>query len=249
MLGASNLARSLAHGVMAARTTLGVPLSIHVAMGHGRSYGVQAGWIGKKFSGIFSCDLWRVLECDSTSPTVAFVTDVGNDLAYEIPFGEILGWVETCIARLLRVESQVVLTELSLGPLERMSQSKFIAFRALCYPRSRLTRVEMLDRARALNAGLVELARSQKTSVFSVPNAWYGLDPLHPRRAHLREYWQTLFALSTGRQNSLDEEYHAWMLRGYLRLLVTAEHISRHPSQPSCRRTIVLRDGTSIAIY
>ena len=100
LLGASNLVRSLSIVVETARLIWQEPVEIMAAIGHGRSYGQNSQVLGRKISGIFSCALWQDLQNRPPLPTAALVTDVGNDLLYEVPIARLMEWVEGCLDQL-----------------------------------------------------------------------------------------------------------------------------------------------------
>jgi hypothetical protein len=217
LLGASNLSRSFPIAVQTALKLFQSPLAIHAAMGLGRSYGKESGFMGKKFSGIFSSSIWQSLSSENNHRTFAFVTDVGNDLAYEEPVDVVFEWVKACVDRLIESGAQIVLTGLPVDRLRRMSSSKFYLLRTALFPRCRLNLATLLDRAEELDSRLRELAEKQKTPVFSVPNEWYGFDPIHPLATYMANYWRELFArLPLGeRQPSVNHSHlvSRWRLR------------------------------------
>src|SRR5215207_2044158 len=100
LLGASNLTRSFPTVVATLRQTWSEPIEIMVAMGHGRSYGLDSSFLGKKISGIFPCALWQDLQSRQPLPTAALVTDIGNDILYGVSSDLLLDWVERCLDRL-----------------------------------------------------------------------------------------------------------------------------------------------------
>ena len=218
-------------------------------MGFGRSYGKESGFLGKKFSGISSARIWEALDNNSASSTIAFVTDVGNDLGYEQPVDEIIAWVETCVARLQQHGADVVLTDLPLGVLTAMSEAKFYLLRSVLFPSCQLSWREMLDRATGLSLRLKELAKTKKISIFTVPNAWYGFDPIHPRSRFMRDYWLELFAILAS-HNSITSGRRL-SLRSYWRLrTLTTPGLGRNvPKGQFSSRQFLLADGTSIALY
>src|SRR5437764_15396038 len=100
LLGASNLSRSFPTVVATVRQTWSEPVEIMAAMGHGRSYGQDSWFLGRKISGIFPCALWLDLQNRPRLPTAALITDVGNDILYGISTDRLLDWVEHCLVRL-----------------------------------------------------------------------------------------------------------------------------------------------------
>src|SRR5688572_17043505 len=176
LLGASNLARSFATIVETVRQTWDAPVEIMVAMGHGRSYGQETTVLGRKISGIFFSALWQELERRAPLPTVAFVTDIGNDLLYEVPVDRLVGWVEGCHERLAAAGAATVVTQLPLGSLARLGEARFRFFRRALFPRSNLTLQTALIQAADTNARILVLGNREKTSVISASDGWYGFD-------------------------------------------------------------------------
>ncbi|MDZ4658285.1 MAG: SGNH/GDSL hydrolase family protein [Bythopirellula sp.] len=218
-------------------------------MGFGRSYGKESGFLGKKFSGIYFSKIWEALESETSSTTIAFVTDVGNDLGYEQPVEAIMEWVATCVSRLRERGAQVALTDVPIEALRGVSHAKFSLLRSIFFPSCRLSWSELLARAEELSARLGELAKSQKVPIFSVPNDWYGFDPIHPRSAHLRDYWSELFALLAVREAVTGQRRLSWPSYWRLRTLTSpglGQKVS--PVQFSASRAL-LREGTSITLY
>lgn len=249
LLGASNLTRSFATVVETARRTWSEPLEIMCAMGHGRSYGQDSKVLGRKISGIFPSALWQEMERRPPMPTSALVTDIGNDLLYEVKVDQLLEWVEGCLDRLQAVGANTIITELPMGSVARLSEARFQFFRRALFPRSRLT----LEAAKALaaetNNRLLAFGNRKKTSVIPASDAWYGFDPIHLRRRVWREAWPQL--LSSWRDETSPHCVPRTSLwdRAYLMSLAPHERsvlgVCRHCAQPSGR----LRDGTTISLY
>ena len=224
-------------------------MTIHAAMGFGRSYGRESGFLGKKFSGISFAKIWDALDQDATQSTIAFVTDVGNDLGYEQPVDAIMEWVEACVMRLNKRGARTVLTDLPLDVLRGMSEAKYYVLRAVLFPSCRLSWRELLTRSEELSERLSGLAKSQNMPIFSVPNAWYGFDPIHPRVEHMCDYWRELLAKLSLNEDQTSRRQISW--RNYWRLrTLTSPGLGQKPpsGQFSSKRT-VLGDGTSISLY
>lgn len=249
LLGASNLVRSISTVVETTRQLWREPVEIMAAIGHGRSYGQDSRMLGRKISGIFPCPLWKDLQSRPALPTVALVTDVGNDLGYEVGVADLVSWVEGCLDHLERAGATIIVTELPLARLERLTEWQFLFFRTLFFPKSRITFDDIRSRADALNDSLVALCERRKIPVISVSGAWYGLDPIHLKRSVWREAWPTILA------NWRDAEAEGLRLRmslrrwAYLRALAPAEQAifgwecrARQPSG-------VLHDGTTVSLY
>jgi len=248
-LGASNLSRSFPTVVSLVRSTFPEPVSICAAKGRGRSYGLEAGCLGKKFPGIFFSNIWHALEEDQALPISAWVTDIGNDLGYEVPVETILEWVWGCVDRLKSRGAQVVVSDLPLESLRRVSERKFRWFRTLLFPRCRLSREELLRRAEILSRELWREGKARKTPIFSLQNQWYGYDPLHPKRRSFHVMWQELFRAAGHDPRTIKRDRATLLMSRYLRSLKPQSwsqfSVRRGAFQPSGR----LQDGTTIALY
>jgi hypothetical protein len=249
LLGASNLVRSISTVVETARELWQEPIEIMAAIGHGRSYGQNSRMLGRKISGIFPCTLWKDLQSREPLPTVALVTDVGNDLGYGVGVSELVSWVEGCLDHLERARASTIITELPLARLERLTERQFLFFRTLFFPKSRLTFDDIRNRANELNSSLLALGEQRKIPVISVSDAWYGLDPIHLKRSAWREAWPTLLANWRAAEEVSVRPRTSFARWAYLRTLAPAEHeifgISRRARQPGG----TLRDGTTISLY
>jgi hypothetical protein len=248
-LGASNLSRSFPSAVGVAQQAFARPLSIHAAMGFGRSYGKESGLLGKKFSGIFLSRIWEALDTNSAQPTIAFVTDIGNDLAYEHPVDAILEWVDGCISRLIERGAVVALTNIPIDILRTVGETKFLLLRSVLFPRCRLRWSVLLDSAEQLSDRLTKLAETRKRPIFSVPNEWYGFDPIHPRASYMRSYWAELFALATGESRTTTSERQSLRTYWRLRTMSSPRLSSKAPAGRFLPSKALLDDGTTITLY
>ncbi len=249
MLGASNLSRAFPIAVSMSQQVFQTPLDIYVAKGHGRSYGKDSNCLGKKNPGIFSCGIWRAIEQEKSVPITAFVTDIGNDLAYEVSVETIFRWVEACLDRLMTLDARVVLGGLPLEVLRQLGATRYRCFRAFFFPRCRLEWREMLRRAESLNERLQEASQSREIPFFTGRKQWYGLDPIHPLKRYYAEMWSQLFELVAEMPKGLSRHRcslaKAWYLRGLQSESWSTFSFSRRAFQPSGR----LCDGSTISLY
>ena len=239
MLGASNLSRAFPMTVSMAQRVIDAPIAFYVAKGHGRSYGQDSSCLGKKFPGIFSCGIWSAIAQEKSVPITAFMTDIGNDLAYEVPVEQVLSWVEECLERLSALGARVIMTDLPLDALRGVGELRYRLFRTLLFPQCRLDWPEMLRRAERLSEALHALADSREIPVFEAPKQYYGLDPIHPRKGHYPAIWSQLWSLA-GREVSDDARQRCSLsLSWYLRRRQAAQWSmfgrARRTSQPDGR--------------
>ena len=192
VLGASNLSRGFRTVVSTARAAWGPGVEVLAALGHGRSYGARSHLVFRSLPGILESGLWRELESRPHRATRALVTDVGNDILYGFSPDQTLTWVGEVLRRLRRVTEDIVVTDLPLDSVRRLSKMKFLAFRSVLVPSCRLSLPQVLERAELLNAGLAELTSAQGATLRHLDPEWYGFDPIHLRPSVSRVAWQQI---------------------------------------------------------
>jgi hypothetical protein len=249
LLGASNLTRSFPTVVASVRQTWSEPVEILAAMGHGRSYGQDSSFLGRKISGIFPCALWQDLQNRPPLPTAALLTDIGNDLLYGISPDRLLDWVERCLDRLAEADAVTIVTQMPVGSIERLSERRFQFFRRLFFPRSKFTLADARVLVREINERLITLGRMRKIPVIPVSASWYGLDPIHLKRSMKRHAWPTMLAAWRAVEDPLVITPSSWRTAAYLVTLTPYERsllgIRRRTTQPCGWLT----DGTTISLY
>jgi hypothetical protein len=191
-LGASNLTRGFFTVVSEARTAWGPEIQVLAALGHGRSYGARSTVLFRTLPGILDSGLWRMLEALPPVPTRALIADVGNDILYGYSVEQILAWIDDVLIRLRRLTQDIVLTSLPLASIQRLSPAKYLVFRSIMFPPSRLSLLQMHTAAEQVNAGLIRLANAHNAKFFQLNPAWYGLDPIHIRLSLLRPAWRQI---------------------------------------------------------
>jgi hypothetical protein len=249
LLGASNLTRSFPTVVATVRQTWSEPVEIMAAMGHGRSFGQDSSFLGKKISGIFPCALWQDLQSRPALPTAALVTDIGNDILYGISPELMLDWVERCLDRLAAVGATIVVTQMPADSIERLGERRFEFFRRMFFPRSKLTLANARVLVHEINDRLVRMGETRKIPVISPSSTWYGFDPIHLKWNMKRHAWPALLTA----WRAIDEPFalspSSLSVGAYLAGLERREYslfgFRRHVAQPNGR----LNDGTTISMY
>ncbi|OQW30042.1 MAG: hypothetical protein A4E19_10810 [Nitrospira sp. SG-bin1] len=191
-LGASNLTRGFQAVVSTARSVWGPSIEVLAALGHGRSYGAPSKFLFRTLPSILKSGLWAELECRPPMATRGLVTDVGNDILYGFSVEHTLGWVEEVLVRLRAVTNDIILTDLPLASIHRLSNVKFLVFRSILAPSCRLSLTQILDRAESVNEGLARLSAVYGARLFQLDPAWYGFDPIHVRPSRWRSAWQQI---------------------------------------------------------
>jgi hypothetical protein len=193
LLGASNLRISLPSVI--GRVASSGAGEILVACGHGRSYGKESSLLRlRRLPGILQCGLWKALEESPPRPTRALLTDIGNDLMYGAAAADVAGWIGECLCRLAAQGAEVVLTRLALSRLDRLRPVSYRLAQWVMFPGRDLALAELLRRAHDLDARLRRLAGEHGATLVEQPAQWYGLDPIHFRRAERRHAWERILA-------------------------------------------------------
>jgi hypothetical protein len=120
--------------------------------------------------------------------------------------------------------------------------------RTVFFPRCRMTLMETIAGAEALNDGLLTLAKKYSCLSVQPVDAWFGYDPIHVRRSRALAAWQSLFAPWSAAAESLVASGARWH---WLRLR-TARAAQRRwlgwelrARQPA----LVYADGSAVSLY
>ena len=250
LLGASNLTRGISTVVEAAQGILGQPLELLTALGHGRSYGIDSRMLGRRLPGIIECGLWESLASAPRRPTTALLTDIGNDILYDVGVPQIVAWVNRAIDRLQSAEARISMTLLPVAGIERLGARRFALFRQLFFPKCRLSLTDASDRALELHNELRQVGQSRGAWLVEHDTAWYGFDPIHIRQCQWRAAWPQILSTWDGGER-VDRTLPYGSLARWMYLRTRRPHqrslfgIDQRCAQPSAR----LRDGTTIAFY
>lgn len=244
-LGASNLTRGFHTVVGTARSVWGPDIEILAALGHGRSYGASSQFIIRTLPGILKSGLWNELERLPGKPTRGLITDVGNDILYGFSVERTLGWVEETLVRLKRLTDDIVLTDLPLETVRRMSNGKFVAFRTALVPSCRLPLAHVIERAEQVNQGLAVLAHTYGARFFHLDPSWYGFDPIHIKPSLWRPAWQQILGVhpqAKSSRGSTIESVKLYFMCPQRRWLFGREQITQQSGT-------VLRSGGKVWLY
>jgi hypothetical protein len=244
-LGASNLTRGFHTVVSTARAVWGPEVQVLAALGHGRSYGAASRVLFRVLPGILESGLWHALEALPAVPTRALVTDVGNDILYDYSPEQILLWISEVINRLQRLTDDIVLTDLPLKSIQRLSESKFLIFRSILFPSSRLSLAEVMKKVEQVNAGLAGLAAERTLKLLHLNPSWYGIDPIHIRWSLCRSAWQEILnapSTSGSARGSLFEGLRLYFMAPERRRIFGVEQFTPQPG-------VSLSKGSRIWLY
>ena len=191
-LGASNLTLGLETVLSAARGAWSGDFEVLAALGYGRSYGAPSSIAGRTLPGILQSGLWAELRRLPAARTLGVITDVGNDILYGFPPAQIVAWVEEAADRLLAHARKVVITGLPVHSVSRLSWARFLLFRSLFFPPSRVSRDQAFERVDEVNRRLAALAAARGLRLVHLRPEWYGFDPIHFRPAVWPAAWREI---------------------------------------------------------
>lgn len=194
LLGASNLTLSLRLVTHLMQHRFGGPSEVFAAAGHGRGYGVSSQMLWRGLPGIVASGLWRQLVAMESRPTYALLTDIGNDIMYESPPEQVLRAVEWCVTQLRQQSARIVVTNLPLTSIERLSKQHYLLFRNLFYPTCKLSRNEALRRAVIVHDELVGMAARMHFTLYEQSPLWFGFDGIHINYRQRRAYYEDVIA-------------------------------------------------------
>ena len=190
VLGASNVSRGLARLSAIVRARAPAPVSLFVAAGHGRGYGVNTRVAWRRLPSILGCGLWRALDRERIERPMVVVTDVGNELLYGLGVSAVAGAVGEATHRLATRGGRLVITGLPLAAVAGVGAVRYRLLRMLYVPRCLLGLDELKEATCWLDEELQALAVETGATFIEQPADWYGLDALHVRRPHLDALWQ-----------------------------------------------------------
>jgi hypothetical protein len=250
LLGASNLTRGFSVVLQTARQVWGASVEIMGAMGRGRSYGQSTVLLGRALPGILHSGLWPAIERRGPAPSAALVTDIGNDILYEVPVERLIGWITECFDRLAECGAATVVTQLPVENLKNLSPRRFLFYRRLFVPSCRLDQAEITARVLDVNEQVVRMARERGLSIVAQDARWYGMDPIHIEMRSWGAAWQTILAPWNSERARVQSAVRASLLRVARCALFFPENaayfgVARRVRQPCAR----LRDGTTISLY
>jgi len=193
LIGASNVTIGFPRLVDGLAQKPGQPLEIWGVHGHGRSYGTWSKVLGRSLPGITESRFWETFApVENGPPPRALLTDIGNDILYGHEATRILEWVETCIERLKRWDTRIVMTRLPLASLEKLSRIRFTIARKILFPGCSFSLAEIHQQAREVDSRIVTLADKHSIPLTEPQGHWYGIDPIHIRSRCLDSAWQQI---------------------------------------------------------
>lgn len=186
LFGASNLWFSRHAALTEVRRRFPGRLEIGLACGPGRAYGVTAGNPIARYH-----PLKDIAFSDrSDAPTLAVLTDIGNDIAYGQLPQQVILWVEALAHRLESQGVEVVVTGVPAESLKRLPTWMFFVLRKLYFTGSPISQSAVNDRLHELQQGLQDLCQQRGLQFLDIDSSWYGPDRFHLRPVAMEGCWR-----------------------------------------------------------
>jgi hypothetical protein len=186
LYGASNLWLSRRAALRAVRRRFEGPIEVGLACGPGRSYGLRAGNPLVRY-----LPLKEVEFPAPSTPLLAVLSDIGNDIAYAQRPDTTLAWVGELTHRLDQQGAEVVLTGVPVESLRGLPAWMFVLLRSLYYAGQNVQQADVMQRLDDLEGGLITLASQRGYPFLPTDPLWYGFDRFHLRATHHTHCWES----------------------------------------------------------
>ena len=181
LLGASNLARGysmLTQYLSECREKT----EFLNALGPGRGFCARGGMFNFTYSPILASRVIESAEKKSKNAffTAVLITDIGNDLMYEVPAETLIANLDAAIDRMLGWNANIFLTSIHVNLKKDVSPTTFLLLRLLFYPGSKVTFEKADLLVTKVNRYLEEKSRiNERVHLITGMETFAGLDKIH----------------------------------------------------------------------
>ena len=205
LYGASNLWLSRRAALTEVRRRFPGHLEIGLAHGPGRSYGLRAGNPLFHYEPLSAVDFGFYYE--SSVRRVAFITDIGNDIAYSQAPEQVVGWVTDLALRLEAANFEIVIGGLPAKSLATLNPTFFRSLARLYYSNgTAVTRDQVTRDLEEIEVRIEQLCRDRGYRFQPADSAWYSPDRFHLKPSTVAPYWSTLMQ-SFGAHNDYESRW------------------------------------------
>ncbi len=181
LLGASNLSRGCFAFARHLRNCLQPrPVEVLFASGPGRGYCAPGGLLTINYPPICSSDIFKVAQDKSESGyrVIALVTDIGNDIMYDVPADKLIAILQEIFARLRSMNAEIFYTTLPAAFEKKVHPAWFYILRSILLPFSRISYDKATKGIIAVNQFLRE-AGSEHCHLIPGMDRYFGYDEIH----------------------------------------------------------------------
>ncbi|MFQ5715571.1 MAG: hypothetical protein ACE5GQ_00560 [Nitrospinales bacterium] len=180
-LGASNLARG--HRALARCLEASLhprPVRFLYALGPGRGYCAWAGFLNKVYPPISGSPIFDAIrrQAATSAGVVALVSDIGNDIMFDIPAETITEKLRHIFRQFLELDARALVTPIPSFFETELGRRSFLFLRALFYPKSKVTHEQAVSAVRTINRFL-EKSANENISLIDGLDPFIGWDKIH----------------------------------------------------------------------
>ncbi|MCH8207825.1 MAG: hypothetical protein IIA62_02015 [Nitrospinae bacterium] len=190
LLGASNLSRGYHCLTRCLKSNLEPrPVSFRSALGPGRGYCSDGGFLNVTYPPIKSCQFLSELQDDAEgSQKVALITDLGNDIMYGIDPDWLIVEIKNIHRKLLAGNADMLITPIPSTLVQQLTPFVFKILKRIFYPRSKVKRLEAISSIERINAFIEEGVGERVTVIRGLEN-FTGWDRIHYDFFRLTQVW------------------------------------------------------------
>lgn len=192
VFGASNLWLSRRTLLLELRKRFLGRLELGLAFGPGRSYGLHAGNPFFRYQPLK--DVSFGFEREPLEQKIAFITDIGNDIAYRQNPDTIISWVSALSERLERYGYYVIVGGTPAESLGTLHPRIFNFLLKLYYSEESLTQEQAVAELFELEARIQDLCQDRSYEYCKLDSEWFTYDHFHLKPKGKKPYWESLLA-------------------------------------------------------
>lgn len=189
LLGASNLSRAyqgLVHYLE--RGLHPRPVRFLNALGPGRGYCAPGGLLNVVYPPIGACGILDSACMAGEERILALVTDIGNDIMYDVPAAQIIDSLDKLFAQLKERGADILVTVIPRYLEKAMDDFHFRCLRAAFFPKSRVEMHSATSAVREINSFLQAEATGRITLISGLEDC-YSFDKIHFSPIKMHRAW------------------------------------------------------------
>ena len=181
LLGASNLSRVCFAFSRHMKDCLHPrKIEVLIASGPGRAYYASGGLLNVSYPPIQSSEIFEIARVKSKCgyQVVALVTDIGNDIMYDVSTGQLVETLQQVFSRLQSMNAEIFFSTLPVAFENRVHPAWFYILRSVLLPFSRVSYDEAVAGIIEINRFLRESA-SEHCHLIQDMDSYLGFDEIH----------------------------------------------------------------------
>ena len=193
-LGASNLARG--HYALAnclQRNLYPRPTQFMFALGPGRGYCAWGGLLNVVYSPIINSQIFSAVKKNERCKIVAVVTDIGNDIMYNVSPSDIKNCLRKIFKQLREFNALILTTPISSRLETELSEFSFFFLRSIFYPKSKVSYEQVVTGIHQINEFLKSYNK-ENIQMLTKLEEFFGWDKIHYSLLRGHHAWSRVVA-------------------------------------------------------